>query len=91
MYVKRKHIVTYYVRAVPSVNQDLVVGVGLPLHLLGAMGSWGLRFAERRKQETQKGSQLESDPETKPGSVWCSLQPQMEVYLSDMGGVMSLS
>lgn len=44
-----KTTVTYYVRAVPSVNQDLVVGVGLPLHLLGAVASWGLRFAEGRK------------------------------------------
>lgn len=43
---------THDVRAVPSVNQDLVVGVGLPLYLLGAVGSWGLVFAEGRK--TQK-------------------------------------
>lgn len=43
---------THDVRAVPSVNQDLVVGVGLPLYLLGAVGSWGLVFAKGRK--TQK-------------------------------------
>ncbi len=48
--------VTYDVRAVPSVNQDLVVGVGLPLHLLGAVGSWGLRFARGKEEEPQKGS-----------------------------------
>lgn len=45
---------THYVRAVPRVNQDLVVGVGLPLHLLGAMGSWGLALAEGRKIREKK-------------------------------------
>lgn len=44
-----KNIVTYYVRAVPGINQDLVVGVSLPLHLLGAMGSWGLWLAGSKK------------------------------------------
>ena len=47
---KGKNIITHYVRAVPGVNQDLVVGVGLPLHLLGTVGSWGLRFAERTEE-----------------------------------------
>lgn len=32
-----KPVVTHDVRAVPGVNQDLVVGVCLPLHLLGTM------------------------------------------------------
>lgn len=35
-------------RAVPSVNQHLVVGVGLPLYLFGAVSSWGLSFAAGR-------------------------------------------
>lgn len=47
---------THYVRAVPGVNQDLVVGVGLPLNLLGAVGSWGLTFAEGG--QTKKGAPL---------------------------------
>lgn len=47
---------THYVRAVPSVNQDLVVGVGLSLYLLRAVGSWGLPLTEGRT--TQKGSPL---------------------------------
>lgn len=57
MVLKQKHTVctvTYYVRAVPSVNQDLVVGVSLPLDLLGAVGSWRLRFAGGRKGERLK-------------------------------------
>lgn len=49
--LKEKHVTTHYVRTVPRVNQDLVVGVGLPLHLLGAMGSWGLTLAEGRKKK----------------------------------------
>lgn len=44
---------THYMRAVSGVNQDLVVGVCLPLYLLGAMSTWGLTLAEERK--TQKG------------------------------------
>lgn len=40
---------TYYMRAVSGVDQDLVVGVGLPLHLLRAMSSRGLTFANGRK------------------------------------------
>jgi len=32
-----KPAVTHDVRAVPGVDQDLVVSVGLPLHLLGTM------------------------------------------------------
>lgn len=35
-------------RAVSGVNEDLVVSVSLPLHLLGAVGPWGLRFTAGR-------------------------------------------
>lgn len=40
---------THYVRTVSGVDQDLVVGVGLPLHLLRAVSSGGLPFAEGRR------------------------------------------
>lgn len=40
---------THYVRTVSGVDQDLVVGVGFPLHLLRAVSSGGLPFAEGRK------------------------------------------
>lgn len=40
---------THDMRTVPGVDQDLVVGVGLPLHLLRAVGSGRLPFATARK------------------------------------------
>lgn len=36
-------------RTVSGVNQDLVVGVGFPLHLLRAVSSGGLAFATGSK------------------------------------------
>lgn len=41
---------THDMRTVSGVNQDLVVGVGFPLHLLRAVSSGGLSFATGRKE-----------------------------------------
>lgn len=57
---------THYVGAVSGVNKDLVVGVGLSLHLLGAMSSWGLTFAKGRKDIESRSKQL---PPTNQGNV----------------------
>lgn len=44
---------THYVGAVSGVNKDLVVGVGLSLHLLGAVRSWRLTFAAATTGKTR--------------------------------------
>lgn len=41
----QKQVKTHDMRTVSGVNQDLVVGVGFPLHLLRAVSSGGLAFA----------------------------------------------
>lgn len=45
----RQRLRTHDVRAVPGVDQDLVVGVGFALHLLRAVRSGRLPFATGRK------------------------------------------
>lgn len=45
----QQQLTTHYMRTVSGVDQDLVVGVGFPLHLLGAVSSGGLPFAKGRK------------------------------------------
>lgn len=47
-------VLPYDVRAVSGVNQNLVVSVSLPLHLLGAVGSWRLRFAVDKEKGEKK-------------------------------------
>lgn len=64
---------TYYVRAVPGVNQDLVVGVSFPLHLLGAVGSWRLRFTEGRNKETNNKVSFIKTLTNKPKSIQACL------------------
>lgn len=54
-------------RAVSGVNEDLVVSVSLPLHLLGAVGPWGLRFAAGRST-TKISTQHTKQPRRK--SSW---------------------
>lgn len=61
-------------RAVPRVNQNLVVGVGLPLHLLGAMGSWGLTLAEGRKIGGEKRLRITQVYSTNQDNVVCLVQ-----------------
>lgn len=53
-------------RAVPGVNEDLVVGVSLSLHLFGAVGPWGLRFAAGRSttNSVHKTKQPHRGPES---------------------------
>lgn len=47
--IRWQQVKTHNVRTVSGVNQDLVVGVGFPLHLLRAVSSGGLTFAAGRK------------------------------------------
>lgn len=65
---------THYVGAVSGVNKDLVVGVGLSLHLLGAMSSWGLTFAKGRKDKVESRSNSCLLQIRATTCVWCSLQ-----------------
>lgn len=73
---------TYYVRAVPGVNEDLVVRVSLPLHLLRAVGSGRLGFAAG-------GNFISITSQTKLLNF--KSKSEMRGYLSDTGGVMSRS
>lgn len=57
--------------AVSGVNKDLVVGVSLPLHLLGAVGSWRLTLAAAKRQER---ALIETAP-----SHWGGLPPEIRV------------
>lgn len=61
---------TDYVRAVPGVNQDLVVGVGFPLNLLGAVGSWGLTFAEGGQTKKKESHLYRSLLQIKPKGLF---------------------
>lgn len=47
--LNEQQLMTHYMRTVSGVDQDLVVGVGFPLHLLGAVSSGRLPFAKGRK------------------------------------------
>lgn len=74
--------------AVPGVDQDLVVGVSLALHLLGAVSSRRLRFAEGTKVRKENKSIRSPINKIYHKTRGCFGQ---EVYLSAMGGVMSRS
>lgn len=77
-------VLPYDVRAVSGVNQNLVVSVSLPLHLLGAVGSWRLRFAVDKEKGGKKDDNCPKQKEKR-------FFNGKNGYLSEMGGVTSLS
>lgn len=70
--IRQEQVMTHYMRTVSGVNQDLVVGVGFPLHLLGAVGSGGLAFAAGRKTfQSRDSTQKRVFAEGEKGRVTC--------------------
>lgn len=66
---------THYVGAVSGVNKDLVVGVGLSLHLLGALGSWGLTFAAATTDKTRVTVKTAPSPQITAAEDVCLVRP----------------
>lgn len=67
--------ITHYVGAVSGVNKDLVVGVGLSLHLLGAVGSRGLTFAAATKDKTRVTIKTAPSPQITAATDVCLVRP----------------
>lgn len=67
--------------AVSGVNKDLVVGVGLSLHLLGAVGSWWLAFAAATTHKTSVMFKTAPSHKSWQQSTCarCGLQPEIRV------------